>query len=948
LVTTPPVPTPFDITTVTIEDEMKRSYLDYAMSVIVSRALPDVRDGLKPVHRRILYAMKETGNEWNRAFRKSARAVGDVMGKYHPHGDSSIYEALVRMAQDFSMRLPLIQGQGNFGSMDGDRAAAMRYTEARLAKVSEYMLADIDKNTVDFQPNYDERTVEPMVLPARFPNILVNGAGGIAVGMATNIPPHNLGEVIDACFAYIENPGITVDELLMIVPGPDFPTGGLIMGRSGSRAAAQTGRGSVVMRCRHHVEEVRKDREAIIVTEIPYQVNKSRLMERIGEVVREKLVEGISDLRDESDRDGVRMVIEIKRDASPEVVMNQLFRHTPLQTTFGVNTLALNRGRPELMTLKDIIALFIEFREEVITRRTIFELGKARERAHVLAGLAVAVANIDEIIRVIRYARDPVEALQQLTQRSWPAADVAPLIELISEPGRGVGADQTYYLSEPQAKAILELRLQRLTGLERDKIAAELSEIVEKISELLGILRSKERKYEIMVAELREIRDQFATPRKTQIEDVEHETDIEDLIEREDMVVTVSMNGAIKRVPASTYRAQRRGGRGRSGMAIRDEDSVSQLFVASTHTPVLFFTSSGKFYKLKVWRLPVGTPQSRGRAIINLLPNIQPGESISAILPLPEDEATWGDFTVLFGTSKGNVRRNSLADFANVMSNGKIAMKFEGEDADDSLIGVGICTAEHDVLLSTRRGRCIRFRADDVRVFAGRNSVGVRGIRLLDKNGPDAVISMSIIDHVEADAGERDAYLGLSNKKRRAATGEPDLETEIVEAEPEAESEEGEAAGPAEIDEARFNELEAREQFLLTVSTKGFGVRTSAYHFRITKRGGQGIDNMDVARRGDEVLAVFPVEHDDEIVLVSNEGQVIRCPVDGIRISGRRTQGVTVFRAGETERVVSIASMKDPADAAGVGEGEEPTGTEEAGGEPPAVTETPDGDTPTA
>ena len=948
MATTPPAPTPFDISPVTIEDEMKRSYLDYAMSVIVSRALPDVRDGLKPVHRRILYAMKETGNEWNRAFRKSARAVGDVMGKYHPHGDSSIYEALVRMAQDFSMRLPLIQGQGNFGSMDGDRAAAMRYTEARLARVSESMLADIDKNTVDFQPNYDERTVEPMVLPARFPNILVNGAGGIAVGMATNIPPHNLGEVIDACFAYIENPGITIDELLQIVPGPDFPTGGLIMGRSGSRAAAQTGRGSVIMRCRHHVEEIRKDREAIVVTEIPYQVNKSRLMERIGEVVREKLVEGISDLRDESDRDGVRMVIEIKRDSSPEVVMNQLFRHTPLQTSFGVNSLALNRGRPELMTLKDIIALFIEFREEVITRRTIFELGKARERAHVLAGLAVAVANIDEVIRVIRYARDPVEALHQLTSRAWPAADVAPLIELISEPGRGVTADQTYYLSEPQAKAILELRLQRLTGLERDKIAAELSEIVAKISELLGILRSKERKYEIMRAELQEVRDQFTTPRKTTIEDVEHETDIEDLIEREDMVVTVSMNGAIKRVPATTYRAQRRGGRGRSGMAIRDEDSVSQLFVASTHTPVLFFTSSGKFYKLKVWRLPVGTPQSRGRAIVNLLPNIQPGESISAILPLPEDEATWGDLTVMFATAKGNVRRNSLADFANVMSNGKIAMKFEGEDADDSLIGVGVCTHDDDVLLSTRRGRCIRFRADDVRVFAGRNSVGVRGIRLLGDPGDDAVISMSIIGHVEASSGERDAYIGLSNKKRRAANGDADAETVETEAEPETEGEEGEAGGPAEISDERFAELEAREQFLLTVSAKGFGVRTSAYHFRLTKRGGQGIDNMDVAKRKDEVLSVFPVEHDDEIVLVSNEGQVIRCPVDDIRIAGRRTQGVTVFRVGEAERVVSIASMKDPADAAGVEEGDE---AEAAGDDLPPGESTggpADGETPTA
>ncbi|GGF41267.1 DNA gyrase subunit A [Aliidongia dinghuensis] len=931
MVTTPPTPTPFDITPVTIEDEMKRSYLDYAMSVIVSRALPDVRDGLKPVHRRILYAMKETGNEWNRAFRKCARAVGDVMGKYHPHGDSAIYEALARMAQDFSMRLPLIQGQGNFGSMDGDRPAAMRYTESRLARVSEYLLTDIDKNTVDFQPNYDDRTVEPMVLPARFPNILVNGAGGIAVGMATNIPPHNLGEVIDACFAYIENPDVTIDELLQIVPGPDFPTGGLIMGRSGVRAAAQTGRGSVVMRCRHHVEEIRKDREAIIVTEIPYQVNKSRLMERIGEVVREKLVEGIADLRDESDRDGVRMVIEIKRDASPDVVMNQLFRHTPLQTSFGVNALALNRGRPELMTLKDVIRLFVEFREEVITRRTIFELGKARERAHVLVGLAVAVANIDEVIRLIRYARDPAEALEQLTSRAWPAADVAPLIELINEPGRAVGADMTYMLSEPQAKAILDLRLQRLTGLERDKIAAELSEIAGKITELLGILRSKERKYEIMRTELKEVRDQFTTPRRSTIEDVEHETDVEDLIEREDMVVTVSMNGAIKRVPATTYRAQRRGGRGRAGMAIRDEDSVSQLFVASTHTPVLFFTSSGMFYKLKVWRLPVGTPQSRGRAIVNLLPNIQQGETISAILPLPEDESTWGDLTVMFATAKGNVRRNSLADFANVMSNGKIAMKFEGEDADDKLIGVAVCTHDDDVLLATRRGKCIRFQADDVRVFAGRNSVGVRGIKLL---GDDAVISMSIIGHVEVETAERDAYLSLANKRRRAAAGEAEADA------PEGEGEEGDVAEAAEISEARFAELAAKEQFLLTVSSKGFGVRTSAYRFRITNRGGQGIDNMDVARRGDEVLAVFPVEQNDEIVLVSNEGQVIRCPVHDIRIAARGTQGVVIFRLGENERAVSVACMKDT--------GEDSETEEGAEGEEAAAPEAPEGDAPTA
>jgi DNA gyrase subunit A len=917
LVTQPPTPTPFDITPVTIEDEMQRSYLDYAMSVIVSRALPDVRDGLKPVHRRILYAMKEGGYEWNRQFRKSAKAVGEVMGNYHPHGDSAIYDAMVRMAQDFSMRLMLIQGQGNFGSIDDDPPAAMRYTEARLARVADSLLDDIDKNTVDMIPTYDESSVEPSVLPAQYPNLLVNGAAGIAVGMATNIPPHNLGEVVDATLALIDNPELTIDELTEIVPGPDFPTGGLIMGRAGIRSAYQTGRGSIMMRCRHVIEEIRKDRDAIVVNEIPYQVNKKRLLERIAEVVRDKLVEGISDLRDESDRDGMRIVIELKRDAAPDVVLNQLFRHTPLQTSFGVNMLAINRGRPLLMNIKEIISAFIEFRIEVIYRRANFQLGKARDRAHNLIGLAVAVANIDEVIKLIRAAKDPGEAMTGLTGRAWPAEDVAPLIALVDEPGHEIAADGTYRLSEAQAREILNLRLQRLTGLEREKIAEELTEIGAQILDLLDILRTPARQFGIAKAELQSIKDRFADKRRTTIEDLEFESDVEALIQREDMVVTVSLAGAIKRVPVSTYRAQRRGGRGRSGMAMRDEDSVSQLFVASTHTPVLFFTTTGRAYKIKVWRLPLGTPQSRGKAIVNLLPNMQPGEGISAILPLPEDEATWADLTVMFATSKGNVRRNSLGDFANVMANGKIAMKFEGEDADDTLIGVASCNDQQDVLLATRNGKCIRFPVTDVRVFTGRSSVGVRGIRLLGSD--DKVISMSILNHIEVEIAERDAYLSLASKRRRASGAESDAALEEPMADAASEDELPEGSEPGEIDEARFLELDAKEEFLLSVTSKGFGVRTSAYRFRITGRGGQGVDNMNLGKRGDAVVAVFPVQHRDEIVLVTNLGQVIRCPVHDIRIAGRGTAGVVVFRVSDEERVVSVATLRDTGEA---GEGE--------------------------
>ncbi len=867
--TTSPASPQFDISPVTIEDEMKRSYLDYAMSVIVSRALPDVRDGLKPVHRRILFAMNEAGYDYNKPFRKSARIVGDVMGKYHPHGDSAIYDAMVRMAQNFSMRLPLVDGQGNFGSMDGDPPAAMRYTEARLARSAHFLLDDIDKETVDFQANYDESTHEPMVLPARYPNLLVNGAGGIAVGMATNIPPHNLGEVIDACCAYIDDPEVTAERLMELVPGPDFPTGGTILGRSGIRAAQLTGRGSVVMRGRVHIEEVRKDREAIIVTEIPYQVNKARMLEQIAELVRDKKIEGISDLRDESDRDGVRVVIEIKRDAIADVVLAQLYRFTPLQTSFGVNSLALNGGRPLMMTLRDIIAAFIAFREEVITRRTIFELGKARDRAHVLAGLAIAVANIDEVIRLIRAAPDPGEAREKLMTRAWPVGDVEPLIRLIDEPGRAIDENGCYRLSEIQAKAILDLRLHRLTGLERDKIGDELREIGHQIEAYLLILSSRPRLFEVMRGELMEIREQFATPRRTTIEENEFEADIEDLIAREDMVVTVTNTGYIKRVPVSAYRAQKRGGKGRSGMNIKDEDFLTEVFVANTHTPVLFFSSTGIAYKLKVYRLPLGNPQARGKAMVNLLP-LNDGETISTIMPLPEDETTWGELHVMFVTSKGDVRRNPLSDFTEVRANGKIAMKLgEGE----RLISVQTCSAESDdVLLATHLGKAIRFPVQDVREFKSRDSTGVRGIRL---DGDDEVISMSILRHTDYDSETRDAFL------------KGDL--------------------PAE----QMEKMAAEQQFVLTVTENGFGKRTSAFEYRITGRGGSGIANLDMTAKTGTVVASFPVNHEDDIMLVSDGGKLIRMPVDDIRIAGRKTQGVTLLRTAENERVVSAARLCD-------------------------------------
>ncbi len=902
---------------------MKRSYLDYAMSVIVARALPDVRDGLKPVHRRILYSMKATGNEWNRGYRKSARVVGEVIGKYHPHGELAIYDAMVRMAQDFSMRLPLVDGQGNFGSMDGDPPAAYRYTEARLARVANALLDDLDNETVDFQPNYDDTEREPKVLPAGFPNLLVNGAQGIAVGMATNIPTHNLGEVIDACFAYLDDPAITVEGLMEYVQAPDFPTGGTIIGRAGTHAAYKTGRGAVVLRAKSHVEEVRKDRDAIVVTEIPYQVNKARLVERIAETVREKLVEGISDLRDESDRDGLRIVIELKRDADPEIVLNQLFRHTALQTSFGVNMLALNGGRPEQMTLRDIFVAFIAFREEVITRRTTYLLRKARERAHILLGLLIAVESIDPIIALIRASPDPAAARAGLVGQRWPAGEVMPLVALIGEEGGALSEDGTYQLSDDQARAILDLRLQRLTGLERDKIVEEIQELGAEIGGHLDILRSRARLIEVLRGELLAIKNQFATPRRTMIEDVEFEADIEALIQREDMVVTVSHSGYIKRVPLSTYRAQRRGGRGRPGMAIREEDFLNEVFVASTLAPVLFFTSSGRVYKLKVYRLPLGTPQARGRPMINLLPNLIPGETISAVMPLPEDEESWGNLTVMFATANGYVRRNALSDFGDVRSNGKIAMKFEGEDADDRLIAVATCADADDVLLATRNGKAIRFQiryeedGKGVRVFTGRSSVGVRGIRLL---GDDMVISMSILRHEEVAPEIRNAYLKLANERRRQIGEEGEANGNghgHGEAPPEPDDADSE--GEAVISDDEFTDLAAREQFLLSVTEKGFGVRSSAYGYRITGRGGQGINNMDLTRRSDAVVAVFPVGHNDQIMLVTDGGMVIRCPVHDIRIARRGSQGVVIFKVGDGEHVVSVARLPEGSEENGDG-----------------------------
>ncbi len=892
---TPETPT-YDGPQITIEEEMKTSYLDYAMSVIVSRAIPDLRDGLKPVHRRILYAMHENGYTHSKSYRKSAKSVGDVMGSYHPHGDSAIYDSLVRMAQDFSMSLPLIDGQGNFGSMDGDNAAAMRYTEARLDKPSEFLLLDIDKNTVDFQDNYDGKETEPTVLPARYPNMLVNGAGGIAVGMATNIPPHNLGEVIDATLALIENPDMTSGDLMEYVPAPDFPTGGIILGRAGAVKAYNEGRGSVIIRAKTRVEEIRKDRYAIVVDEIPYQVNKATMIEKIAELSRDKKIEGIAHVQDESDRVGVRVVVELKRDATAEVVLNQLFRFTPLQTSFGCNMLALNGGKPEQLTLYKFLSYFVGFREEVVARRTAFELNKARERSHILCGLAVAVTNVDEIVATIRGSADPAEAREKLMTRRWPAADIAQYISLIDDPSHTINDDKTYNLSETQARAILELRLQRLTAMGVKEVTDELEELAGKIQDYLDILRSRERIMAIITDELTEVREKFAVPRRTEIVDWAGDMDDEDLIEKEDMVVTITNQGYIKRTNLADFREQKRGGKGIQGMSTKDEDFVTNMFVANTHTALLFFTTDGMVYKLKTWRLPLGGRNAKGKAIVNILP-IDPGVSIAALMPIDAPDEEWGDLQIVFATDAGDVRRNALSDFTNVKSNGKIAMKLpEGR----SIINVRIATEDDDFLLTTAMGKAIRFPTTDVRVFKGRDSTGVRGIKLADG---DSVVSMAVIRHVDAESDERTAFFKM---RRALADGETPEGT---------------------ISQERFDELAALEDWILTVTTGGYGKRSSAHEYRVSGRGGQGVAAANLDRRDDTIVAAFTVAEEDQIMLATSTGQSIRCPVAGISQQGRSSSGVTVFNTKDGESVVSVAYIADSDEEADEPEtdGEAPT-----------------------
>jgi DNA gyrase subunit A len=889
---------PSDIKPVSITDELSRSYLDYAMSVIVARALPDVRDGLKPVHRRILYSMHEQGYEWNKAYRKSARVVGDVIGKYHPHGDQSVYDALVRMAQDFSMRVELVDGQGNFGSVDGDPPAAMRYTEVRLRKIADSLVDDLDKQTVDFQDNYDGSEREPVVLPAKFPNLLVNGAGGIAVGMATNIPPHNLGEVIDACIALIEKPDITLDELAEIVPGPDFPTGGIILGKSGIRQAYHLGRGSIMVRGRVAIETDKRERESIIITEIPYQVNKASMIERIAELVRDKRIDGIGDIRDESSRDGMRVVIELRREAVSEIVLNQLYRFTALQSSFPANIVALSGGRPATMNLHDLVSAFVAFREDTIGRRTKFLLNKARDRAHILVGLAIAVANIDEVIKVIRGSKDAAAAREELMSREWPAKDVRALVELIDDPRHKVTAAGTYILSEEQARAILDLRLQRLTALGRDEIEAELDGLGKEIAEYLDILRSRARIQSIIKTELSDIKKEFATPRKTEISGEEvGEIDEEALITPEDMVVTVSHAGYVKRVPLSTYRAQRRGGKGRAGMQTREEDFVSRLFVASTHDEVLFFSSRGRAYTLKVWKLPLAAPQARGKAFVNLLP-IQTDETITSIITMPSDTAERDKLNIMFATTAGGIRRNALSDFVDIRRSGIIAMKL---DEGEAIADVAVCTDADDILLSTANGQCIRFPVGDVRVFKGRDSTGVRGIKL---ENDDKIISMAIIRHMEASSEERVAYLKLASAVRR---GE----------EAEAETDDEGKVGAIELSQQRYAEMGAAEQFILTLTERGYGKRTSSFEYRITGRGGKGIVAMQLAKKNGRVVASFPVEESDQIMLVTDAGKLIRTPVPGIRIAGRSTQGVIVFDTADDEKVVSVERIREDDDSQG-------------------------------
>ncbi len=889
-----------------ISEEMRTSYLDYAMSVIVSRAIPDLRDGLKPVHRRILYAMDESGNTFDKPYRKSARPVGDVMGKYHPHGDAAIYDALVRMAQDFSMSLPLLDGQGNFGSMDGDPAAAMRYTEVRMAKAANYLLMDIDKETVDFQDNYDGKDREPTVLPARFPNMLVNGAGGIAVGMATNIPPHNLGEVVDATLALIENPDLPTERLMEIVPGPDFPTGAMILGRSGVRKAYLDGRGSIIVRARTHIEELRKDRFAIVIDEIPYQVNKATLQERIAELAKERKVEGIANVQDESDRTGIRVVIELKRDATPDVVLNQLFRFTQMQTSFGANMLALNGGRPEQLTLRDFLTYFISFREEVVARRTAYELRKARERSHVLCGLAVAVSNVDEVVATIRSSADAAQARERLMERRWPAHEIIEYLRLIDDPLHPVNEDGTYNLSEIQARAILDLRLQRLTQLGVQEVTDELQQLADAIRDYLAILASRERIMAIISDELREVKELFAVPRRTEISDWSGDMDDEDLIEREDMVVTITSGGYIKRTPLADFRAQRRGGKGLSGMATKEDDVVTTLFVANTHTELLFFTTDGMVYRLKTWRLPLGGRTAKGKAIVNILP-IELGVSIAALMPVDAPEAEWDSYQAIFATSEGDVRRNALSDFTNVKSNGKIAMKLpEGVE----LIGVRMATEDDDVMLVTSGGRAIRFPTTAVRVFKGRDSTGVRGIRLAEG---DSLVSMSIVRHSKADPAERAAYL----KMRRAVAGALDDGAEADEDE--------DAVEEGSITQERYAEMSAAEDLILTITAKGSGKISSSHDYPVRGRGGQGVMAMDKAMRGGALIASFPVELDDQIMLATSTGQSIRVPVDGISFRSRSAGGVRVFNTTNGEEVVSVARIAEQeqaeADEAAEGDG---------------------------
>ena len=896
---------------VDIVDEMKTSYLDYAMSVIVSRALPDVRDGLKPVHRRILFASQEGGFVAGRPYRKSAKIVGDVMGNYHPHGDAAIYDALARMTQPWSMRLPLIDGQGNFGSMDPDPPASMRYTEARLARVANYLLEDLDKDTVDFSDNYDGSRQEPTVLPARFPNLLVNGAGGIAVGMATNIPPHNLGEVIDGCLAFIENPAITTEQLIEIIPGPDFPTAPLILGSAGARSAYHTGRGSIIMRCRHEIEEGRganrgEGRRSIVLTSIPYQVGKSNLVEKIAEAAKDKRIEGISDIRDESNREGVRVVVDLKRDATPEVVLNQIWRNTPAQSNFAANMLAIRGGRPEILALRDIIQSFIAFREEVITRRTKFELNKARDRAHILLGLVVAVTNLDEVVRIIRGAPNPAAAREALLRREWPISEIAPYIRLVEaiEP-TSEQEDGTYRLSEVQVKAILDLRLHRLTALGRDEIGDELQQLATAIEEYLSILADRQKLYGVMRDELVQVKELYATPRLSEIAPAWDGIEDEDLIERDEMVVTVTMDGYIKRTPLSTFRAQNRGGKGRAGMATKDEDAVATMLVTSTHTPVLFFSTAGKVYRLKVWKLPEGGPATRGRPIVNLLPALDKDETIAAVLPLPEDEAEWGKLHVVFATARGNVRRNSMDLFTNVPSNGKFAMRFE-EGSDDRLIGVALLEPTDDVLLASRQGKAIRFAGDDVREFQSRTSTGVRGMLL---KGDDEVISLSILHRVGTSSEEREEYLKFAPWK-----GER----------------EGEPSDPA-----RLLELAGREQFILTVCANGYGKLSSAYEYRRTGRGGQGITNIDNIARNGPVVASFPATQADQLMLVTDQAKLIRLPLESLRVIGRGSAGVRLFNVATDEHVVSAVRL-----AESESEGEEG----EAAGQPAVGEGAPEGE----